>query len=69
MAPALDAQPSANAPQAQVIYLCDEHGQLKTLEQIKHDAMAAALLAHANNITKAAAALGISKSTFYRQES
>lgn len=44
-----------------------QHGDFKTIETLEHDAMRAALEHFDGNITAAATALGIAKSTFYRK--
>lgn len=46
-----------------------ENGKFKTLEDIEKEAMNAALEYYDQNITQAAKALGMAKSTFYRKQS
>lgn len=48
------------------IYLKHPDGAFKTVDELQMEAMRAALEAHDGHVTKAATALGISKSTFYR---
>ena len=50
-----------------VIHLVDGAGNLKTLSDIEQEAIAFSLAHSSNNITRAAGALGMSKSTFYRK--
>ena len=45
----------------------DGEGHFKPITAIEHEAMRAALIHFGNNITHAAAALGMAKSTFYRK--
>lgn len=47
--------------------LVNEEGALKTLQEIEHEALHMALEREGGNVTRAAAALGVAKSTFYRK--
>lgn len=58
------AQPQMSGSGISVV---GEDGGLKPLEQIEREAMDMALRHHGDNITEAARALGIAKSTFYRR--
>ena len=58
---------SAAIATAQESFINAKTGQLKTMAEIENDAMKLALILTDNNITKAAALLGIAKSTFYRK--
>lgn len=50
-----------------MVSLLDMQGKPKTMEALEREIMDSALRANGNNITKAAQALGIAKSTFYRK--
>ena len=60
------AQPSDSSARP-VISLMDQNGTMKSLGVIEEEAIAAALSYYQQNITQAAKALGIAKSTFYRK--
>lgn len=58
---------SANASTAGFLAMHKADGSLKTLDEIEQEAMHYALAQHHQNIPKAAQALGMAKSTFYRK--
>jgi DNA-binding NtrC family response regulator len=66
-APVRAAAAPAPADGAGVIALVDAAGNLKPLIEIEKEALAFSLAHTKNNITRAANALGMSKSTFYRK--
>lgn len=67
------AAPSSPMPQkkneatAHSLPLLNKDGQLRLLEEIERDAMEFGFLHEGGNVTRAAEALGIAKSTFYRR--
>ncbi len=60
-------QDNAMSAQAGILRLTDDKGELKSLAEIEREAIAFSLVHTNNNITRAANALGMSKSTFYRK--
>lgn len=60
---------SSSIPSVNTLNIALQHanGNFKTMEKIEAEAMQAALNHYGDNITKAADALGIAKSTFYRK--
>ena len=59
--------PGGMAAGSDIIRLTDGAGNLKPLADIEQEAIAFSLTHSSNNITRAASALGMSKSTFYRK--
>jgi DNA-binding NtrC family response regulator len=62
-----DAPQSATQSHGLTLALMQPDGQFKPMQQLEQDAMQAALAHFGGNITRAAEALGIAKSTFYRK--
>lgn len=64
--PAPDAPPPHAMPELSISFI-DKDGNLKTVQEIEREAMKMALLHFDDNITQAAKALGMAKSTFYKK--
>lgn len=62
-----NASPVQRTAQALTLSMRDETGHFKSMRTLENEAMKAALVYFDNNITHAAQALGIAKSTFYRK--
>jgi DNA-binding NtrC family response regulator len=66
-----ESSPDSNSPQhaysSALLELTDRQGLTKTMQEIEHAAMTKILELHHGNITQAARALGMAKSTFYRK--
>lgn len=58
---------SIDSSEENTLKMFDPNGTLKTMDQIEQDAMQFALHLHDHNVTQAARALNIAKSTFYRK--
>jgi DNA-binding NtrC family response regulator len=65
--PSTTTAPSGNSHHPLHLSLLEDNGALKTMEQVEAAAMNAVLQHHNQNITQAAKALGIAKSTFYKK--
>lgn len=66
-APTPDGGRAPGAAAVDALALMDTHGAFKPLDQLEKEIIAAALAAHGENMTQAATALRIAKSTLYRK--
>ena len=56
-----------DAANGYIVYVLGQDGEFKTMEALENETMHLAIEFHDGNITRAAKALGIAKSTFYRK--
>lgn len=65
--PQNNAQQAQNSDAEYTVSLLDENGQFRPMDELENEAMHMSIAFHNGNITHAAKALGIAKSTFYRK--
>jgi DNA-binding NtrC family response regulator len=65
--PDILSEQSVNQPHANILNLLDASGDFKSIEQLEQEIMRRALAHYNGNITQAAAAINMAKSTFYRK--